>query len=336
MNTIKRKVRSWTALLPRSLPAGLLIVLLLIVVVLPFILQQEYLVHVLILVLMWAYLGLCWNILGGFGGAMSFGHGLFFGIGAYTTSVLFTRFGVSPWIGMIVSAVLVSIICLLLMYPTFRYGLVGTYFSLVTIAFAEAARPIFTYWSYVGGAQGLLIPLVGGDSLLMYQFDSKRPYYYVILVMTAIAVLITYVIRHSKLGYYLLAIREDEGAAEAIGVPTTRYKFLGTVISAILTSFGGTFYAQYLLYIEPSIFGVNFSISILLGSYIGGLGTIFGPVLGALVMTSLREILRIAFGQAAAGLHLVIYGTVLILVISFLPGGIASLANRLLHRSKSV
>jgi branched-chain amino acid transport system permease protein len=307
-----------------------------IVVTLPFIFREvQYVTHVVTLILMWAYLGLCWNILGGFGGLTSFGHGLYFGIGAYTTGVLFTRFGISPWMGMIVSAAIVSMACLLLMYPTFRYGLVGTYFSLVTIAFAEASRALINYWNYVGGAQGLLIPLVEGDSLLMYQFSSKRPYYYVILVMTAVAVLITYAIRHSKLGYYLLAIREDEGAAEMTGVPTTRYKFLGMITSAILTAFGGTFYAQYLLYIEPSIFGVNFSISILLGSYIGGLGTISGPVLGALVMTSLREIMRIAFGQAAAGLHLVIYGTVLTLVISFLPGGIISLVNRLLYGSEA-
>lgn len=283
--------------------------------------------HLLIIVFFYAFLGQAWNLLGGYGGQFSFGHAAFFGIGAYTSTLLYVHLGLSPWVGMLLGGLAGSIFGAFCGFLSFRYGLKGPFFALVMLAFAEMLRLFAENWDAVGAAIGILIPSKG-DSLVDLQFISKIPYYYIILCMMLISIGVGWALHHSKLGYYLQAIREDEDAAEALGVDIFRYKMVAMGISSFMTAMGGTFYAQYLLYIDPEItFGVGISIEILLRPIVGGAGTIFGPLLGSLALTPLSEFSKILF-RGYAGVDLIMYGAILVIVIIFLPEGIAGYTKR--------
>lgn len=294
--------------------------LILIAVLLPFLLPS-YFVHVLIMILFYGYLGTSWNILGGYAGQFSFGHAAFFGIGAYTSSLIFVNWGISPWIGMVFGGLLGMLLGLLIGSLCFHYGLRGPYFALATLAFAELLRLISLNLDLTGKAMGILIPLKG-NAPLAFQHESKIFYYFVILLMFIAVLWVARWIDRGKIGDYLAAIREDEDSAEAIGVNTFAYKLLGILISGFLTALGGTFYAQYFLYIDPPVtFGVGTSIEIFLRPIVGGMGTVYGPIIGALVLGPLGEVTRGILG-GYHGVHLMIYGAILVSVIIFLPNGI--------------
>jgi len=292
----------------------------------------KYFLEILISVLFWAYLGAAWNILGGYAGQFSFGHAAFFGIGAYTSTLLLLKAGVSPWLGMVAGAALAALFGLGVGFLSFRYGLRGPYFSLVTLAFAEMLRVVAVNWKAVGSSLGLVIPNKG-SAPGMFLFADKLPYYYVILAMTVAALWLTRGIARSRLGYALLAVRENEDAAEAAGLDTLSVKLTAMGISSALAAFGGTFYAQYFAYIDPTItFGVSVSIEGLLRAIVGGAGTVWGPLLGSFVLTPVSELTRAAL-RGRAGADVMLYGLVLILVISFLPQGLMDLLVRVRRRA---
>jgi branched-chain amino acid transport system permease protein len=284
---------------------------------------SPYVVHILVLIVFFAFLGAAWNVLGGYAGQFSFGHAAFFGIGAYTSTLLLVKGGVSPWIGLLAGGVLAAAFGCFAGSLAFRYGLRGPYFALVTLAFAEMLRLIAVNWVDVGGPMGILIPLPqGGDSLARLQFREKLPYYYVILALLLAVLGLTRWLERSRLGYTLTAIRENEDAAEASGVDTLAAKLWAMGISSFLTAVGGTFYAQYFSFIDPTLtFGVPVSVEILLRPIVGGPGTLFGPLLGSLVLTPLSEVTRWLI-RGRPGIDVMVYGAILVVVVTFLPRGL--------------
>ncbi|MCL5942083.1 MAG: branched-chain amino acid ABC transporter permease [Actinobacteria bacterium] len=298
---------------------------------LPAVLSQYWL-HIVILILMWAFLSSAWNILGGFAGQHSLGHGLFMGIGAYLTAYMANTFALNPWISLVLGALLAGLAGAFVGYATFRSGIKGAYFALVTIAITEAAVYVVSNWRALGQASGLSVPLVG-TGLSRLQFDSKAGFFYIILVLALLAVLLSQWLSRRRFGYRLIAVRENEDAAEALGVDTLMTKIQATALSAALCAVGGTFYVQYFTYVEPrSVFGETISIQILLYSIIGGLGTVWGPIVGAAVLVPIAEWVRGTFGQTLSGLNVFVYGAILVLVMLFMPRGIVGVARSLQRR----
>lgn len=288
--------------------------------ILPLFIKDQYIMHISILILYYALVSQAWNILSGYSGQFSFGHAAFFGTGAYTSSILLTKYSVTPWLGMLIGAAIAALIGLFIGFLSFRYKLRGAYFALGTLAFAEILRIIVQNSAYFNKTLGILITI--DQNPLMFQFSSRTGYYYTILILTGLVTLLVYFISRSRLGFNLVAIRENEDAAQSLGVNTLKNKLIAISLSAALTAVGGTFYAQYLLYIEPPItFGNDVSVGILLPAIIGGMGTILGPFVGALVIVPLGELTAKLFG-GFAGVHLMAYGLILVLVILYLPGGI--------------
>lgn len=284
--------------------------------------------HILILVFYYAFLGSAWNILSGFTGLFSFGHAAFFGVGAYTTALLYTKFAVSPWFGMIVGGCLAALISLCIGFLCFRYGLKSSYFALGMWGFAEIFRALAANLELVGGPRGILVPL-NTSSIMSFQYVSKVPYYYIIFCMTIVIVYVSWLITRSRLGYYFVAIRENEQAAQFLGVDSFKYKIVAMAVSAFFTALGGTFYLQYYLYIDPDLgFGVGVSVEMLLRTIIGGAGTVLGPLVGALILTPVSRLASELF-RGYAGVHLMIYGALVIFVILFLPHGVISLPHKL-------
>lgn len=289
----------------------------------------EHIVSILIMMMLYAYLGSCWNILGGYSGYLPFGNGAFYGIGAYTSSLLFIKAGVTPWLGMWLGAVLSSLLALFIGLISFRFRLKGVLFAFITIAFAEICLQVAANVESFGGNIGVLIPLKG-NHYSVYQSTNKAFFYYIILIMLAMIVLLTRLIEKNKIGVYLVAIREEERAAEALGVHSNRYKLYAFMMSGFFTALGGTFYAQYFMYIDPGLmFGFGASLEPVLRTIIGGAGTVWGPVIGSVVLEVLSEVTRSLFGEIS-GLHLAIYGLILILSCIYIPQGLATAITNLL------
>lgn len=288
---------------------------------LPLLIKDQFYLDTLILIFLWAALGGAWNIVGGYAGQLSIGHGVFFGIGAYTTSLLFTNLGINPWIGSLIGGSISTLVALLIGMISIR--LKGPFFALATMAIVEVAHLCALNWrSVTEGAEGLSIPFKPGIQYLM--FSDRWMYAYTALILMMIVYVTTVYIEKSTLGYHLVAIREDDDAAEAVGVPTLRTKLVAFCISAFLTSLGGSFYALYLNYIDPyNTFSVVFSVEIAMIAIIGGMGTSMGPILGAFLLIPLSQFLRAWMGGGQAGLYMMIYGTILVVVVLFLPQGIA-------------
>lgn len=300
---------------------GILAIVLALVYFLPL---QIYVRHILILTLLYAFLGTGWNLMCGYAGRLSLGHSAFVAVGAYTTLLLFKDFGITPWLGMLVGGVIAVIVMLLIAYPSFRFGVKGPYFTLGSIALAEIVHNLLIYFrEYTGGSLGMSLPYKP-TSLALFQFDGKEPYYIVILVFWLAAVFLTWKMERTR--YYLEAIREDDDAAAALGISVNRNLIIAACISAFLAAIGGTFYVQYYRYIDPySIAGFTLSLNIALVVVIGGSGTILGPTIGSFLIIPITEILRMTLGASMPGLHLFLYGILLILCIIFLPKGIVSL-----------
>lgn len=268
-----------------------------------------------------ALLSQAWNILGGYGGQLSFGHALFFGVGAYAQALGQLNFGINPWLALPVAIALGALVGLAVGGLTFRYGLKGSYFALVTLAFAEVFRILALSASFTGGGVGLMVPLQEGAANM--QFASRRGYIYLLLAFVVLALLVTAWLRHSRFGAYLQAVRDNEDAARAIGVNPLRVKLGGIALSAALMSAAGAFYVQVFQYIDPGIaFGSAVSVEALVGAIVGGMGTLWGPVLGAVALHGLADLTRNLFGELP-GISMVIYGVVLILIVMFLPRGIS-------------
>ena len=286
----------------------------------PLLTDSQYFLHIGIIILYSALVSQAWNILSGYAGQFSFGHAMFFGTGAYISATFFMKYNISPWIGMFLGAGVAIIIGLFIGFLAFRYKLRGAYFSLGTLAFSEILRILVQNLDYFNKTLGFNLPI--GNNPLLFQFSSRVPYYYIVLIMLVIITLITYWISRSRLGFSLIAIRENEDAAQSLGVNTFRAKMIAIAVSGALTAFGGAFYAQYILYIAPpTTFGNDVSVSIILPAILGGMGTILGPIVGALILIPLGEFTAHFFG-GFAGIHLMVYGLILVVVILFLPEGI--------------
>jgi branched-chain amino acid transport system permease protein len=303
---------------------------------LPLVVTSPTYLQILILLFFYAYLTTSWNLVGGFAGVLPLGHSVFVGIGAYASSILTLQYGISPWLGMLVGGGLAALVGIIMGLPTFR--LRGAYFCLCTIAFAEGIRVMVENIDSLGplrlnGPRGLLIPLKE-PSFWHYQFMSKEPYYYIILVMLILVLALTWTISRSRIGAYLAAGGEEPEAAEALGVNVANCKLLAMALSCFLTALAGTFYAQLMLYFYPKgIMGLDLSFEIAFIALIGGRGTIAGPVIGALVLRPVSEFTRIYLSDMLPGLHLVIFGLILILVMLYKPQGLtvplAALYDRL-------
>ena len=272
-----------------------------------------------------ALLAQAWNILGGFGGQFSFGHALFFGTGAYVQALAQVQWGINPWLALPVAVALSSAVGLLVGALSFRYGLKGSYFALVTLAFAEVFRIVALSVPFTGAGVGLMVPLQEGFANM--QFDSRRGYALLVLGFVVLALLVTCWLRHSRFGAYLQAVRDNEDAACAAGVNPFRIKLGAIVLSGGFMGAAGGFYVQVFQYIDPGIaYGSHTSVEALVGAIVGGLGTLWGPVLGALALHLLADLTRNLFGQLP-GINMVIYGSVLVLIVMFAPRGLGGVGQ---------
>ncbi len=291
----------------------------------PFAAASQFLVNLAMLTAFSALLGQSWNIAGGFGGLTSFGHAVFFGIGAYAAAILQTRFGLNPWIALPVSIALGAAAGGLIGAAAFRAGLRGSYFALVTLAVAEAFRILANSLEITKGGLGILIPLK--PALENFQFLDRRAMYAIVLALLALALLVAAWLGRSRFGARLIALRENEDAASALGVDVIRTKVAALALSGAIAAPAGVVYAQTYLYVDPSIaFGVERSVQMLLVAMIGGVGTVWGPVLGAVVLNAIDDSTRSFIDTP--GFAPMLYGVVLLSIIGFLPNGIAGLLER--------
>jgi branched-chain amino acid transport system permease protein len=296
----------------------------------PLFTASNVVLNFLVVALLIALVGQGWNVLGGYGGQYSFGHAAFFGTGAYVNAILQARYGVNAWPAFALGIAGGALIGAAIGALTFRSGLKGSYFALVTLAFAEVLRILASVAPITGAGVGILIALDLRPQA--FQFQSRAPFYWIILALVAVSLVTVRLIEQSRFGAWLIAVRENEEAAKAVGVNTQRVKLAAMTISAAITAAGGAFYAQYFLFIDSGIaYGPWISIEALLAPIVGGIGTAFGPLLGALLVKALGELTKRVAGDAP-GLDLVIYGGVLILIVAFAPQGIAGLIAELRAR----
>jgi branched-chain amino acid transport system permease protein len=296
----------------------------------PLLTSSNVVLNFLVAALLIALVGQGWNLLGGYGGQYSFGHAAFFGTGAYVTAILQVRYGVNAWIGLVIGVAAGALVGAVIGLLSFRSGLKGSYFALVTLAFAEVLRIIASVAPITGAGVGTLIRLDLRPEA--FQFQSRAPFYWIILALVGLSLVLMRLIEGSRFGAYLMAVRENEDAARALGVDATLVKLAAMTVSAAITAAGGCFYAQYFLFIDAGIaYGPWISVEALLAPIIGGIGTVFGPLLGALVVRTLGELAKFMTGDAP-GLDLVIYGSVLVVVVAFAPHGIAGIFADLRRR----
>ena len=301
------------------------LILILLMAVLPLIPQNPFYEDIIVSSFFFGAMAMAWNLVGGFAGQISLGHTAFFGIGAYTSTLLYLHYGLSPWLGMLAGAALSVLVAIGIGVPCFR--LKSHFFALATIAIGEVLRFVASYWrGLTQGGVGLLIPFKPGIENLM--FKSKIPYAYIALALMLIVLLICYWIRNSRFGFHLISLREDQDAAESLGVKTSRAKLMALIVSVVFTSISGTFYAQYILFIDPfTVFTLGISVELALFAIIGGLGTVAGPILGAFLLTPLDVFLRAWLGGVSAGLNFIVYGLVLMVAVKYFPLGISGWIN---------
>jgi branched-chain amino acid transport system permease protein len=292
----------------------------------PLAIDSNVVLNFLVTALLLTLAGQGWNVLGGYGGQYSFGHAAFFGTGAYVTAILQMRYGLNAWAAFAAGIAAGAGVGAAIGALAFRSGLRGSYFALVTLAFAEVLRIIASVAPITGAGVGILIKLDAGAHAL--QFVSRAGFYWLILGLVATALVVTRLIEQSRFGAQLVAVRENEDAARALGVDATRVKLGATTISAAMAAAAGCFYAQYFLFIDaPIAYGPWISVEALLAPIIGGVGTVFGPLFGALLIKTLGEAAKLITGDAP-GLDLVVYGVVLIGVVAFAPHGVAGVVAR--------
>ena len=288
---------------------------------LPLVVKDVYIQNMLVLTLMYAALSQSWNILSGYCGQISLGHALYFGLGAYATLLLFTKFGVLPWFGMIAGGVIAAAVAAAVGYPCFR--LKGHYFVIATIVIAEAGLLLMLNWDWAGAAMGIEVP-VRGDSWAKFQFArSKLPYFYFALGLALVAWIVTWKIEDSRWGYWWRAVKDNAEAAESLGVVVFRSKMAAAAVSAFLTAVGGGFYAQFVSYIDPeSVMSFQFSLLMALPAVLGGIGTLWGPAVGAAILIPITEVTRSYAGGTGKGFDLIVYGLLVMGIALGRPEGI--------------
>lgn len=289
------------------------------ILLLPSFVSKPYILHIFIMTFYIGSASMAWSVLGSITGQNSMGHASFMAIGAYTASILLTKFGVNPWLGLPIAVLLTGGVSTLLFYPCF--GLRGPYFTLATMAFAEAIRNLFINWQWIGGAQGVSLPF-GEDSFLLMRYVSKVPYYYIAFGMLIIISIIVLALDRSRLGYALKTVREDEDTANSIGINPQKYKAIALCISTMLMAVTGVFYSQYLRYIDPDIMLSTYSVEYVLPAVVGGMGFAAGPLLGAMLLVPLTELLRSTLSSIMPGINIIVYALVLIIIIRVQPKGI--------------
>lgn len=294
--------------------------------VLPLLIRGSFTLHVLIMCMTWSILGTGWNFIGGYAGQVSNGHALYYAIGAYACALSMKWWQLTPWISMWIGVAISVALAFIVGTPLLR--LRGHYFAISTMALAECGRIIFLNTKSIGGATGVDFLNKNLPQWYSMQFTDKQPYYYILLVFLALLVILVKVLDKSRFGYYCRAIKANQDSAESVGINTSFYKIIAYMLSAGIVSLAGSLYAQYMLYIDPSmLMPLNISMMIVLVCVMGGIGTVVGPILGAFVLTTISEYTRTLYAQYR-GMDLFIYGVLVILVVLFLPNGIISLFKR--------
>jgi branched-chain amino acid transport system permease protein len=302
--------------------------LLFFLVIAPLLIQDTQFQHLLIMLMLFATLSQAWNLIGGYAGQVSFGHAAFFGIGAYGAMAPLNHWGLTPWAGMVIGGFAAVLLALIIGVPVFR--LRGHYFAISTFAIAEVLRELFLSWEWVDGAFGLDAPVLDPGFYNFMFYKTKLPYHYTVLVFFVVMMYVMYRIERVRMGYYFRAIKQSLNAAEALGVNTSRYKLYAMLLSAFFTAICGSFYAQYILHIEPAtVLSLDISIKIVLVTVLGGAGTLWGPLLGAAILIPLSEYTRIWLGGTGMGIDLIVLGALIVAICILEPKGIVGLFGRL-------
>jgi branched-chain amino acid transport system permease protein len=313
---LKRKDLCWLALL----------VLLALVPTVSAITSNTFFMHVLILILLFAAMAQAWNIIGGYGGQTSFGHSVFFGIGAYGAGMAVVTYGLSPWPGIGVGMLAAALVAVLISYPCFKLS--GHYFAIATFAVVEIFHRMFLVWYWVGGALGLDYPLVDQGLKNLMWYDTKTGYYYGALALFLLVFGIVRFLEGHRFGYYLQAVREGQETAESLGVNSTAVKLAAMALSAALAALCGAFFAQYNLRVDPSmVMSLDMSMKFVLVTILGGAGTLAGPLLGAAVLIPLQEYTRALWGGLGGGVDLIIFGALIIIIVIKQPAGISGIVR---------
>jgi branched-chain amino acid transport system permease protein len=303
-----------------SLITGLVILLF----ALPHFGLNSFYLHLMIMIFMHAVMAQSWNVIAGFSGQISLGHGAFFGIGAYATSFFYIQYGISPWISIFFGMIFSGVSAILIGIPMLRLS--GHYFAIATLLIGISFQVVFQRWDLVGAASGLWVPMTSGDSWLALQFHkSKMPYYYIFLVFFLITFYLVWILSRSKLGFRLRAVRDDPQAALSLCINVSNYKIIAYVISAMIMAPMGSLFAQYILIIDPDrVFNIEISIIVLLITVLGGIGNVWGPLLGATILIPISEYSRIYLGGTGGAVDLILYGLILMLICVFRPDGLIS------------
>ena len=294
----------------------------------PFVFNTPFPQHVMIMIFLYGMMAQSWNIMAGYCGQISLGHAMFFGIGAYSSAFLFVTYQISPWLGMLVGIVIAMAAAAVIGLPTFR--LRGHYFAIATLVIGEIVQIVVQRWEFIGAATGIWLPIIRENQLVNFQFnDSKIPYYFIALGFLIVACLAVRHMERSRLGFYFRAIREEPEAARSLGVNITLYKSLAFMLSAAFMAMAGTFYAQYVLVVDPEVvFPLTLSILVLLMAVMGGVGTLWGPLIGATVLIPLSETTRILLGGTGGAVDLIIYGALIVVICLFKPEGLIGLVRQ--------
>ena len=309
------------------------VIVLILLILFPLVLSKPFPQHVMILVFMFGMMAVAWNIMGGYAGMFSFGQVAFFGIGAYTSSFLLITYHVNPWLGLIVGGLIAALVAAAIGYPC--SNLRGHYFAIASIAFGEIVRTHFNNWKLVGAAEGMTLPMLD-ESFGNFMFhSSKLPYYYIMLAFLIISLVVCYIVATSKMGYYFRAIKESHDVAKVLGINVVWYRLIAIMISAFLTAMAGTFYAQYVLYLDPeSVLILPISVQLVLISMLGGAGSIMGPVIGAAILVPVSEVTRVMLGHKGTGIDMLIYGALITLISVYQPKGVWGLFSSIGKKTK--
>src|SRR6059058_2801254 len=298
----------------------------------PFIFTTPFSQHLMILILLYALMAQSWNVVAGFSGQISLGHAIFFGIGAYSSTVLFAKYGITPWVGLLVGILISTLAAIAIGVPTLR--LRGHYFAIATLLIGSSVQIVFQRWDWVGAASGLYVPINRTAPWFYLQFHtSKIPYYYLALLAAAAGYFLVLKLRRSRFGFRLQALRDEPDAAASLGIAIARHKVMAFMISGAMMSVAGTFYGQYVLVLDPErLFSAEISILVLLMSVLGGSGTLWGPALGAAILVPLSEYSRIWFSGTGRTIDLIVYGILIMAVCMWRPSGILSLLEERVRR----